>query len=64
MTVTLSVTKNPAIEVTLECESYGYIARVYENFGGVWKETHTSRYYKSKDDAVRSYRRFVGRYIK
>lgn len=65
MTLTIAVEKNPAIEVTLEWEKTGcFYARVYENWGGEWHQTHESNPYSIKEDAMKSYKRFVKRYIK
>ena len=64
MTFTIAVKKSPAMEVTCEWERDGFHARVYENWGGEWHETHTSRCYKYEEDAMRSYKRFVRKYIK
>ena len=64
MTIILAVEKNPAMEVTFECERDGYYAAVYENWGGEWHQTHESQRYKDREKAKAAYRRFVKRYIK
>lgn len=64
MTITLATERNDTIEATLEWEPNVYYAKVYENWCGDWHETHTSRCYKLKEDAMRSYKRFVRRYVK
>ena len=66
MTITIAVERNPATEVTLEWERNCYHARVYENWGGEWHQTHESNpySYKNEEKAKASYKRFVKRYIK
>jgi hypothetical protein len=65
MTITIAVERNPATEVTIEWEKFGFFyARVYENWGGEWHQTHESNPYKDEEKAKASYKRFVKRYIK
>ena len=67
MTIIMASERNPAMEVTLEWEKPGVIyARVYENYGGNWYQTHESRPYSvsNEDKATAAYKRFVKRYIK
>lgn len=64
MTVTIAVERNAAVEVTCEWERNCYHARVYENWGGEWHQTHESNPYSLKEDAMKSYKRFIKRYIK
>ncbi len=65
MTVTIAYERNPTTKVTLEWEKFGaFYARVYENWGEEWHQTHESNSYSIKEDAMKSYKRFVKRYIK
>ena len=64
MTITIACERNVAVEVTCECERNSFYARVYENWGGEWHQTHESNPYLLKEDAMKSYKRFVKRYIK
>lgn len=63
MTITIAVERNPSTEVILEWERNCYYARVYENWGGEWHQTHESNPYKDEEKAKASYKRFVKRYI-
>lgn len=66
MTVVIAVTKRDGIEATLEWEKPGVLwARVYENCGGEWHQTHESRPFHPSDEdkAKAAYKRFVKRYI-
>ena len=63
MTVTIASERNAAVEVTCEWERNYYHAKVYENWGGEWHQTHESHLYSIKEDAMKSYKRFVKKYI-
>ena len=64
MAVIITGENGKDIEVTLEYERCIYCARVHERCGGYWYETHTSRWYELKEDAMKAYKRFVKKYIK
>lgn len=67
MTITIAKERNAAAEATLEWEKPGVLyARVYENWGGEWHQTHESRPYpvSAENNARAAYRRFAKRYVK
>lgn len=64
MKITIACEKNATVKVTCECISNCFYARVFENWGGEWHLTHESNPYLLKEDAMKSYKRFVKRYIK
>lgn len=65
MTIIMATEENAATKVSMEWEKFGcFYARVYENWGGEWHQTHESNPYKDETKAKASYKRFVKRYIK
>lgn len=64
MTTILATHRTATVKVTCECISNCFYARVFENCGGEWHLTHESNPYLLKEDAMKSYKMFVKRYIK